>query len=72
MDVHYLDIQDKYFQDIKNEIKKFEIRRTNRDYKIGDLLYLKNIETNEIIKKQIKYISDLSVYDIKGILILGI
>lgn len=72
MDVHYLDIQDKYFQDIKNEIKKFEIRRTNRDYKIGDLLYLKNIETNEIIKKQITYINDLSIYDIKGILILGI
>ena len=72
MDIHYLDIQDKYFKDIKNEIKKFEIRRTNRDYKIGDLLYLKNIETNEIIKKQITYINDLSIYNIKGILILGI
>tara|TARA_R110002012_G_scaffold94721_3_gene229390 strand:+ start:1788 stop:2003 length:216 start_codon:yes stop_codon:yes gene_type:complete len=69
---HNLEIQHNYFTDISAGIKSFEIRRTNRDYKVGDILILKSLKTNETIKKQIKYICDLSIYDIDHILILGI
>ena len=54
--MHFLEIQDKYFKDIKSNIKTFEIRRCNRDYKIKDILIL----------------NDLSIYNIDNILILGI
>jgi len=69
---HNLEIQHKYFTDISSGIKSFEIRRKNRDYKVGDILILKSLKTNETIKKQIKYVCDLSIYDIDHILILGI
>jgi len=69
---HILDIQDKYFNDIKTGIKTFEIRRNNRNYLIGDNLTLVNLETNESIIKTITYITDISIYNINDILILGI
>lgn len=69
---HFLEIQDKYFKDIKSNIKTFEIRKCNRDYKIKDILILENLKTKEVIKKEIKYINDLSIYNIDNIIILGI
>lgn len=69
---HILDIQDKYFNDIKIGIKKFEIRRNNRNYQVNDTLTLVNLKTNEILIKTIIYITDVSIYDLKHILILGI
>ena len=69
---HILDIQDKYFNDIKTGIKTFEIRRKNRNYSIGDDLTLINLQTNESIIKKIIYITDVSIYNIDDILILGI
>jgi ASC-1-like (ASCH) protein len=69
---HILDIQDKYFNDIKIGIKTFEIRRNNRNYKVNDVLTLVNLKTNEILVKTIIYITDASIYDLPNILILGI
>lgn len=69
---HILEIQDKYFNDIKTGIKTFEIRRNNRNYAIGDDLTLVNLKTNESIIKTITYINDVSIYDLKHILILAI
>lgn len=69
---HILEIQDKYFNDIKTGIKTFEIRRNNRNYSIGDDLTLVNLKTNESIIKTITYINDVSIYDLKHILILAI
>jgi len=72
MNNHILDIQDKYFNDIKVGIKKFEIRRNNRNYQVNDTLTLVNLKTNEVLIKTIIYITDVSIYDLKHILILGI
>lgn len=69
---HELLIKDKYFNDIKSGIKKFEIRRNNRDYCVGNVLALENIKTKEVIRKEIEYITDVSIYDLPNILILGI
>ena len=69
---HILEIQDKYFKDIKIGLKTFEIRRTNRNYSIGDDLTLVNLKTNEILMKKITYITDVSIYNLNHILILGI
>jgi ASC-1-like (ASCH) protein len=69
---HILDIQDKYFNDIKTGIKTFEIRRNNRNYQVNDILTLVNLKTNEVLIKTIIYINDVSIYDLEHILILGI
>jgi ASC-1-like (ASCH) protein len=69
---HILDIQDKYFQDIKSGLKNFEIRRKNRNYSIGDDLTLVNLKTKEVIVKTITYINDVSIYDLEHILVLAI
>jgi len=72
MQEHNLLIEDKYFQDVKSSIKTFEIRRNNRNYKVGDLIILNNLKTKETLQKKIKYICDVSIYDLPNILILGI
>lgn len=72
MQEHNLDIQNQYFQHIKSGIKTFEIRQRNRNYNVGDKIILKNIETNEVLIKKIKYICDASIYNLPNILILGI
>jgi ASC-1-like (ASCH) protein len=72
LNVHKLLIKDEYFKDVKSGLKKFEIRRNNRQYCIGDILALENIKTKEIIRKEIEYITDASIYDLNNILILGI
>ena len=69
---HILDIQDKYFQDIKSGLKNFEIRRNNRNYSIGDDLTLVNLKTKEVIVKTITYINNVSIYDLEHILVLAI
>ena len=69
---HILDIQNKYFNDIKIGIKTFEIRRNNRNYAVNDTLTLVNLQTNETLIKKIIYVTDVSIYDLKHILILGI
>lgn len=69
---HILDIQDKYFNDIKTGIKTFEIRRNNRNYAVNDTLTLVNLQTNETLVKTIIYVTDVSIYDLEHILILGI
>lgn len=69
---HILNIQDEYFNDIKTGIKTFEIRRNNRNYQVNDILTLVNLKTNEVLIKTITYITDISIYNINDILILGI
>jgi ASC-1-like (ASCH) protein len=69
---HILNIQDKYFNDIKTGIKTFEIRKNNKNYSINDNLTLVNLKTKEVMVKTITYITDISIYNINHILILGI
>lgn len=41
MKIHELKLDIKYFDDVKNGNKNFEIRKNDRDYQIGDILELK-------------------------------
>ncbi len=58
---HYLKTETEYYQDIEEGLKKFELRKNDRDFKIGDFLILE--ETVNTIKTgrkmfqfEIKYI----------------
>ena len=72
MKKHNLLILDNYFQDIKKGIKNFEIRKKNPKYSIGDVLVLENIKNGETLSKQIEYITDVSIYNINNIIIIGL
>ena len=58
--IHELKILPKWFEDVTNNKKNFEIRRNDRDFKIGDLILLKEYErgryTGKEIYKEIQYI----------------
>ena len=40
---HYLKTETKYFQAIEKGEKKFEIRKNDRNFQIGDMIYLEEV-----------------------------
>lgn len=59
---HYLKTWSRYFHDIDCGLKDFELRKNDRNFKVGDILILGEIDefsllsTGKAIKKTIKYI----------------
>ena len=45
MKIHKLKLNAKYYEDSERGIKTFEIRKNDRDYKIGDVLEMIRNET---------------------------
>ena len=39
--IHELKILPQWYEDVFNRTKKFELRKADRDYKVGDFLHLK-------------------------------
>ena len=77
--VHELKIQPKYFKMVKWGIKKFELRKDDRNYKVGDLITLREYENGEYTGKEIKnlpiwcILRDCPEYGLKeGYCILGL
>lgn len=76
--IHNIKIQRKYYDDILTKNKNFEIRKNDRDYQVGDLLYFTIIDENELTQDKsfypIKYIlKDVPEFGLKeGYCILGI
>lgn len=46
MTEHKLKLNQKYFDAVKNGIKTFEVRKNDRDFRIGDTLYLSETKDN--------------------------
>lgn len=53
--VHHLKIEQQYFIDIINQLKTFEIRKNDRDYKVGDVLRLNVVDENGSFIKRPDY-----------------
>lgn len=63
MNVHELRILSEYFNSVVDGIKTFEIRKDDRGYKVGDLLFLKEWDENGIytgrsIIKEVVYLTN--------------
>lgn len=60
MNIHYLKILPKWFEDVQSGQKNFEIRRFDRPFQTGDILILQEWDrgkyTGREITKQIQYI----------------
>ena len=79
MKVNYLKIKPEYFKDIERGVKTFELRKNDRDFKVGDVLMLIKLdnegnETDQVMRVKITYIlKDCPDYGLKeGYAILGI
>jgi len=76
MTVHELKLQQPYFNDVWNGLKDFEVRKNDRNYKVGDRL--KFIEfpfvgRQRFIIKEVKYILKGGEYGIdKDFVVLGL
>ncbi|MBR5355319.1 MAG: DUF3850 domain-containing protein [Lachnospiraceae bacterium] len=57
---HELKILPKWFEDVAHGLKNFEIRKNDRDYKVGDILILKEFDgqnyTGRFAKFRVGYI----------------
>ena len=47
MKIHELKILPQYFKEVEENKKTFELRKDDRDYKVGDVLLLKEWNPNE-------------------------
>ena len=73
---HDLKILPEYYLAVDNRIKTFEIRRNDRDYKVGDTLRLREYRdgqyTGRMLYRTISYIIDDPAYCKDGFVVLGI
>ncbi len=79
MTVHYLKIKPEYYRDVQSGLKKFELRKNDRDFQVGDILMLIKLddngnETDQVTRVRVTYIlKDCPQYGLKeGYAILGI
>lgn len=75
MKIHELKILPEYYHAVRTYKKTFEIRKNDRDFKVGDILYLKKYDPEEesipktsfkcdyYLKKEITYITDYAQKD---------
>ncbi|HJF32801.1 MAG TPA: DUF3850 domain-containing protein [Sporosarcina psychrophila] len=60
--VHQLKILPEYFNAVRLGVKTFEIRKNDRDYQVGDSLFLKEYEdgafTGNALYARVTYITD--------------
>ena len=74
--IHQLKILPEYFELVRKGIKNFEVRKNDRDFKVGDGLILHEWTpdsgyTGHITNKEIAYILDNPEYCKQGYVILG-
>lgn len=75
--IHELKISPKYYDAVISNIKHFELRKDDRDYKVGDFIVLREYENGEYTGRetrfQIEYIlRDCAEYGLMdGYCILG-
>lgn len=58
---HHLKTETEYYQAVEKGLKKFELRKNDRDFQIGDMLYLEETVNGtytgrKLLPMEIKYI----------------
>lgn len=54
--VHNLKILPQYFEEVQKLNKRFELRKDDRDYKVGDLIMLSEWENEELTGRHTSYL----------------
>ena len=73
---HYIKIHPKHFIDVDNGIKTFEIRFNDRNYKVGDILHLREYNgveyTGRELIREVCYMIDSHEFCKDGFVVLGL
>lgn len=76
MRTHNLKLNVEYFDDVKYEVKKFEVRKNDRGYCLGDILILQEWDgvkyTGREVTRVVSYIIDLQKIGLEGWVAMGI
>ena len=74
--IHYVKTEPRYFSEVCSGNKKFEVRKNDRGYQVGDLLVLQEFVngryTGKGVLKQITYILDDPAFCKEGFVIMSI
>lgn len=75
--IHELKILPEYFEQVRNGTKTFEIRKNDRNFKVGDTLWLKEWDGNkytgrDTTRKVIYILDDNSGYVLDGYVVMSI
>lgn len=74
--LHFLKIKPKYFMAVESGIKTFEIRFNDRNFKVGDILYLLEFcdgeYTGRELCREVCYMIDDPEYCKEGFVVLGL
>lgn len=79
--IHELKIKPQYYEDVKNGLKLFEVRKNDRDFKLGDILMLNECSLDDsgagtysgrALKVGVTYLLNDPEYCKEGYVILGI
>lgn len=68
--IHDLKIWPQYFQDVQSLIKPFEYRNDDRDFKVGDILNLREYDqhhtqyTGRVVQREISYKLDGGAFEL--------
>lgn len=69
MKIHELKLDDKYFNDVRDGIKTFEIRKNDRDFKAGDLLALSRYGNGSYLTKENRFKNEkVDIHDAETLL----
>lgn len=73
---HYLKAINPFFRDIESGVKTFEVRFNDRNYQVGDILYLQEFVppetfTGREICKEVAYLLDDERYCKEGFVVMG-
>ena len=74
---HRLKTLTNFYQDVEKGKKNFEVRYNDRDFKVGDMIYLQEFippstYTGREIRKEIAYVLDNLDYCKEGYAVLGL
>lgn len=75
--VHNLKVKPQYFKDILRGVKKFEVRRNDRNFKVNDLMVLEEYDsknkvyTGKYINTEITYVLDDPEYCKEGYVVIA-
>lgn len=76
MKAHKLKLHVKNFDDVLNDVKKFEVRKNDRGFSLGDILILREWDGEKYTGREIlaivTYIIDLEEIGLEGWVAMGI
>lgn len=62
MNIHLLKLNEIYANDVYNLVKRFEIRKNDRDYQVGDIIRFTVVNSGVIIEHPINYVDFVITY----------